>query len=294
MKQMKYTISDFRADFPDEEACLVWLKEYLYPDGIYCKIDKKITPHHRMKTRKSWSCEMCGHHVHPTAGTIFHKSTTPLTSWFYAVYLMASTRAGISAKQLERELGVTYKTAWRMFHQIRKMMADDDDTNLTGDVEIDEAYIGPNPKWRRASSKVPNWKHQGEAIIGVVQRDGKAKVKHIGKSTNRAMLPFIEASVSMKDATVYTDQYSVYKNLYWQGYTHKTINHSQGDYVRGTTHTQNVENLWSNMKRGIKGVYRHVDPKYLQAYADEYAFRYSHRNDFQPMFWSILGNVAKP
>jgi transposase len=98
---------------------------------------QKITPHHQMKTRKSFSCETCGHHVHPTADTIFHKSSTPLTLWFYAVYLMASTRTGISAKQLECELGVTYKTVWRMFHQIRAMMGDAENDNLTGEVEVD-------------------------------------------------------------------------------------------------------------------------------------------------------------
>lgn len=124
---MRYTIKDFQADFPNEQACLTWLKDYLYPDGIYCKICKKVTPHHAMRTRKSYSCETCGHHVHPTAGTIFDHSSTPLTLWFYAIYLMSATRAGISAKQLERELGVTYKTAWRMFHQIRSMMSDDED-----------------------------------------------------------------------------------------------------------------------------------------------------------------------
>src|SRR5688572_19754874 len=127
MKTMRYTIKDLQNDFPDDASCLKWLVDWLYPDGIYCKIDKRITPHHQMKTRRSFSCEVCGHHVHPTAGTIFEKSSTPLTLWFYAIYLMAATRAGISAKQLERELGVTYKTAWRMFHQIRKMMDADDD-----------------------------------------------------------------------------------------------------------------------------------------------------------------------
>lgn len=127
IKSMRYTIKDFQADFPNEQACLTWLKDYLYPDGIYCKICKKVTPHHAMRTRKSYSCETCGHHVHPTAGTIFDHSSTPLTLWFYAIYLMSATRAGISAKQLERELGVTYKTAWRMFHQIRSMMSDDED-----------------------------------------------------------------------------------------------------------------------------------------------------------------------
>lgn len=118
----------------------------MYPDGIYCPVDKKITPHHKMRTRKSYSCELCGHHVHPTAGTIFHKSSTPLTLWFEAIFLMTATRAGISAKQLERTLGVTYKTAWRMFHQIRKMMGDDPDKNLFGEVEVDETYFHADPQ----------------------------------------------------------------------------------------------------------------------------------------------------
>lgn len=140
MKSMRYTIKDLQNDFPDDAACLEWLVNYLYPGGINCKLCKKITPHHAMKTRKSYSCEICGHHVHPKSGTIFEASSTPLTLWFYVIYLMTATRAGISAKQLERELGVTYKTAWRMFHQIRKMMGDDGKP-LSGEIEVDEAYM---------------------------------------------------------------------------------------------------------------------------------------------------------
>src|SRR6266436_4048494 len=121
MFMIKYTIQNLQRDFPDDSSCLEWLMQYIYPDGIFCKNCKKTTKHYRVKSRPSYSCDMCGNHVHPTADTIFHKSSTPLTLWFYAIYLMASTRAGISAKQLERELGVTYKCAWRMFHQIRKM-----------------------------------------------------------------------------------------------------------------------------------------------------------------------------
>src|SRR5574337_1034275 len=123
-KMKRYTISDFRQQFPDDAACLDWLRGYLYPDGITCPKCQRVTKHHRVASRRSYSCQECGHHVHPTAGTIYHKSPTPLTSWFYAIYLMASTRCGISAKQLERQLGVTYKTAWRMFKQIRSMMTD--------------------------------------------------------------------------------------------------------------------------------------------------------------------------
>jgi transposase len=238
-----------------------------------------------MKTRRSFSCETCGHHVHPTAGTIFEKSTTPLTLWFYAVYLMAQTRAGISAKQLERELGVTYKTAWRMFHQIRKMMADDG--GETGnDTEIDEVYMHPNPQ-RRSTAQA----HSSQVIVGIVERKGRAKVRHIKSSGYRSVFPEVFQHV-VPGSTVYTDEHQVYMFLDKLGYKHHTIKHSDLEFVKGHIHIQNVENLFSTMKRGIKGVYRHVDAKYLQAYADEYAFRYSHRNS-PSMFWAILNQVER-
>src|SRR5574341_1902714 len=144
----RYTIKDFQREFPDDAACLEWLKNYRWPDGIFCKLCGKVTAHHLMTTRKSYSCQECGHHVHPTAGTIFHKSSTPLTLWFYAIYLMAQTRTGISAKQLERELGVTYKTAWRMFTLIRAQLDNSGDA-FSGDVEVDETYIGGIRKGKR-------------------------------------------------------------------------------------------------------------------------------------------------
>jgi transposase len=143
----KYTIDDFNRDYPNDDACLEWLKNYLHPNGIHCKVCGKTTKHHRVSSRKSYSCDVCGHHVHPTADTIYHKSSTPLKKWFYATYLMASTRCGISAKQLERELGVTYKTAWRMFKQIRTLLSDDEPLN--GEVEVDETYIGGKRKGTR-------------------------------------------------------------------------------------------------------------------------------------------------
>lgn len=283
---MRYTIKDLQRDFPDDDACLEWLKEYLYPDGVYCEVDKKITPHHRMKKRKSYSCELCGHHVHPTADTIFHKSSTPLTLWFYAIYLMSATRAGISAKQLERELGVTYKTAWRMFRQIRKMMADDEDDTLSGDAGVDEVYFHAD------TTKRPSVKpYNNQIVFGMVERGGKAKVRHVRTSGTRVVLPEIIANVD-KDASIFSDEYYSYKLLPKNGFQHYTIKHNSGVYVQGWVHTQNVENLWSNMKRGIKGVYRHVDAKYLQAYANEYAFRYSHRKGVS-MFWAIMDRVEK-
>jgi transposase-like protein len=120
----KYTKKDFDRQFPDDTTCLEWLKSYLYPNGIFCKKCNRVTKHHRTPSRPSYCCDYCGHHVHPTAGTIFHRSSTHRTTWFYAVYRTASTRCGISAKQIERETGVTYKTAWRMVTRIRSMLAE--------------------------------------------------------------------------------------------------------------------------------------------------------------------------
>jgi len=140
----KYTFKDFERNFPTDEACLDWLREYLYPEGIYCKVCAAVTKHHRVKSRPSYSCDRCGHHEHPMAGTIFQDSRTSLRTWFHAVFIMAATRCGVSAKQLERETGVTYKTAWRMFKQIRSLLEEDE--TVTGPVEADETYYGGRRK----------------------------------------------------------------------------------------------------------------------------------------------------
>ena len=199
---------------------------------------------------------------------------------------MAQTRAGISAKQLERELGVTYKTAWRIFSQIRKLMATDGNI-LTGDVEIDEAYFHPNPQKRTTAKS-----HSSQVVFGMVEREGRAVVRHVKSSGVRILSQEINKAIN-PSATIYSDTHRSYKHLAKAGYIHLTINHGLEEYVIGDRHTQNVENLWSNIKRGITGVYRHVDPKYLQNYVDEYAFRYSHRQTPKYMFDLILANIAK-
>src|SRR5438045_2079549 len=139
----RFTFKDFDRMFPTDDACLDWLRDHLYPNGIYCKVCKTTRLHHRVAARRSYSCDYCGHHVHPTAGTIFHKSSTSLKTWFHAIYLMASTRCGVSAKQIERHTGVTYKTAWRMFKQVRTLLQED--FTLAGAVAADEtSFAGPH------------------------------------------------------------------------------------------------------------------------------------------------------
>lgn len=118
----RYTIFSFARDFPNDSACLEYLVPKLYPDGIYCPKCERITKHHRERNRPSYACQFCGHHEHPVKGTIFENSATPLKVWFYAIYLIASTDCAISIKQLERELFVSHKTAWRMYHRIRPLL----------------------------------------------------------------------------------------------------------------------------------------------------------------------------
>jgi transposase-like protein len=285
-KMRRYTIRDFDRDFPDDATCLEWLRDYLYPTGIICKTCGKITKHHRVLSRPSYSCDVCGHHVHPTAGTIFHKSSTPLRLWFYAIYLMASTRCGISAKQIERETGVTYKTAWRMFRQIRRLL-EEDHGPLSGHVEVDETYVGGRRKGvggRGAAGKT--------VVVGLAQRQGKVVAVTAKNVKMHTLLPIVQKHV-LPSTNVYTDELSSYNHLQVHGYAHRRIHHSSGIYVSGDVHTNTIEGFWSLLKRGISGVYHAVSAKFLQSYLNEYSFRYNHRNDEQPMFTSFLQRVAQ-
>lgn len=287
VKMQKYTLQDFEKQFPNDDVCLEWLKNYLYPDGIFCETCQKITNHYRVASRKSYSCQFCGNHVHPTADTIYHKSTTPLRLWFYAVYLMASTRCGISAKQLERELGVTYKTAWRMFKQIRSMLAEDS-TQLSGKVEIDETYVGGRMKGGKRGRGSEN----KTIVAGAVERQGKVVARVVPNVQAKTLVPFIHEKV-LPSTLVFTDELPSYNSLKYQGYEHKRVHHAEKIYVIGDAHTNSIEGFWSLVKNGIKGVYHSVSSKYLQDYFNEYAFRYNRRFDTTPMFLSFLSQVRK-
>lgn len=281
----RYTVTQFNNDFPNDDTCLEWLKNHLYPNGIYCPICKKVTKHHKIKSRPSYSCDYCGHHAHPTVGTIFEKSTTPLKLWFHAIYLMSSTRCGISAKQIERETGVTYKTAWRMFHQIRTLLCEGT-KSLTGEVEVDETYIGGKRSGKRGRGA------EGKtAVVGAVQRKGKVVAKTVPHVRRSVLVPFMNEKVS-REATLYTDEFPAYDHMTRIGYKHLRIEHSAKVYARGNVHTNSIEGFWSLVKRGISGVYHAVSPKYLQSYLDEYSFRYNHRKDEKAMFKTVLNQIT--
>jgi transposase len=283
-----YTIKDFDKQFPNNDTCLEFLFNARYPDGAFCPKCQKVTPHYRIADRKVFSCQFCGSHISPTANTIFHKSDTPLLSWFHAMFLMSSTKTGISAKQLQRELGVTYKTAWRMFKEIRKLMTDNVNP-LSGQVEVDETYVGGKShgtRGRGASGKT--------IIMGMVERQGNAITKVIPNVQARTLLPMIERNVEKSNKTVvYTDELPSYNHVERLGYSHEIVQHSAKQYVNGIVHVNTMESLWGTIKRGIDGVNHSVSPLYLQSYLDSYIYRYNHRKDEQPMFISLLSQVSK-
>jgi transposase len=292
MKEKRYTIKDFVKQFPDDDTCLEYLKNTRWPDGIYCEKCQRVTKHHRITKRKVYSCDFCGTHVSPTAGTIFHKSSTSLHLWFYAMYLMTSTRCGISAKQLERELGVTYKAAWRIAKEIRQVLMVQTEGQLgkAEGVEVDETYIGGKGenmhKAKRArlggrgtAGKIPVW--------GAVERNGKVIAVTVPNVDGVTLLPYVRRHV-IPASTVYTDEMGAYKYLGENGYNHKKIRHMEKVYVSGDIHTNTIEGFWSLVKRGIGGVYHAVSAKHLQGYLNEYAWRYNHRNGGEVMFETLL------
>jgi transposase len=298
------TVFDFERRYPDDAACLEELVVLLYPEGIFCPKCQKVTKHHRLTKRPAFECQFCGHHEYPMKGTIFEGSSTSLKLWFYGMYLMASTRCGISAKQLERELGVSYPTAHRMFKQIRSLL-DQGDVLLEGTVEMDEAYFGGDSKWKHASKRAPK-RHANDfgprgggkqPVFGMVQRGasgapGKVSAFVVDDASKASLLPHVVTKV-LPASTVYTDEWNAYSKLGHMGYDHSRINHSEKVYVSGDVHTNTIEGFWATVKGGLRGVYHSVSTEHLQAYLDEFVFRYNNRDNPAGMFNAFLGRIRK-
>src|SRR5829696_786478 len=293
----QYSLMEFMREFPDADACLEWLWRNRFSprgDSAYCPKCETQRIHRRYGTkqqRQSWTCIHCGHHLHPTAGTIFHKSSTSLHLWFYAMYLMTSTRCGISAKQLERELGVTYKTAWRMAKLIRQELMVQDDAPLDGEVEVDETYIGGRRRGGKRGR--PSEDSHKTPVLGMVQRGETGSVSAIAVRNAKAktLMPHVRKRV-LPSSVVYTDELRSYDSLKRSGYQHRRIHHAEQVYVSGTVHTNTIEGFWSLTKRGINGVYHAVSAKHLQGYLNEYAYRYNNRGKNGDQFKKLLLRAA--
>lgn len=295
-----YSVTEFLSDFPDDAACLDYLWRTRHAaDGEHaycprCDCERVFRRYATKQQRQSWTCTVCGHHVHPTAGTIFHRSSTSLRLWFHAMYLMTSTRCGISAKQLERELGVHYKTAWRMFNKIRtELMNDEDEPQLRGTVEIDETSWGGRPR-RPIKDKAERarWRENRTTVLGMIERGGRVRLRVIesrrGEPLSRAVRTHVNPAAFML-----TDDWPAYKPLRRE-YAWATINHSAGIYAEGEIHTNSIEGFFGNLKTGMRGAYKHVSDKYLQSYLDEFAWRHNNRfAGHKSMFHRLVDEAAQ-
>jgi transposase-like protein len=289
-KELRYTVEQFHREFPDDDACLERVKEMRFPGGFaHCAKCQTARKHYRVSGRTAYACDHCGNHIYPLAGTIFEKSSTSLRLWFYAMYLMGSTRCGISAKQIQRETGVTYKTAWRIFRQVRTLMSED--IRLEGStVEVDEMYVGGRSKRLRAIPKPKT------TVVGVVQRKSGRVIARVAPDATKPTLHGFIKEFVLPGSVVFTDDHPSYDGIEGPKYRHYRIRHTERVYVtgsRGQIHTQTIEGFWSLVKRGLGGVYHSVSKKYLQSYLNEYSFRYNRRMTGNLIFFAILARVAE-
>lgn len=309
--ESRVSFMEFMREFPDDTACLDYLWRTRYAEdgeNAECPKCEKVRPFKRYETkqrRQSWTCTACGHHIHPTAGTIFHKSSTSLHLWFYAIYLVSSSRCGIAAKQLERELGVNYKTALRMLHLIRQDLMEQDYTGpLSGEVEADSAYIGGKlHAGEQARLRAEGRSNQGTAtkkrdiIFAALERNGRLRAAVVGHSRAEAEATHaIRAKLHefvLPGELVFTDDWGGYKRLEDAGiYKFRRIRHSQRIYVEGDLHTNTVEGFFGHFKTDLRGTHHSVSTRWLPGYLNEWAWKWNHRNDDEAMFRSLLRNAA--
>lgn len=277
MRNKAPTLRQFQDRFPTEDACLEHLKMVRFGDRHDCEKCGKEARFYRVKARRSYACEWCGHQIYPTANTPFERTRTPLRDWFFVMFQFCSSRNGVAAKEVERQLGVTYKTAWRMCHEIREYMGQLDGNDPIGGagevVEIDEAMIGGKAK---SGKQGPNRANK-TTVLGMLDRDGDVVTVVVPDNKRATLIPHITANVQ-PGSEIHTDYLHSYKVLGQMGYTHKRVNHSKGEYVGpGGVTTNTLEGFWGNLQRAIYGTHIHVSAKHLPKYLGEFEYRYNMR-----------------
>lgn len=261
--------------YGSEDKCHQYLQELRWPDGVICPRCEGTTIS-RIQARRQFDCDGCRYQFSVRVGTVLQDSKLPLWKWFLAVYLMVVSKKGISANQLKGMVGVSYKTAWYLCHRIRSAM-EVERPKLSGTVEVDETWIGGEQK-----GKGRGYTGNKALLLGAVERNGDVRIK-IGQSRDGKELgDFIRENVTDDTPNVYTDELSAYKtipDLKEEDTKHQTVNHSKNEWVRGDVHTNSVESAWSLLKRSVIGSYHQLSKKHLDAYVDEFEFRFNNRKN---------------
>ncbi len=292
----RFTVKSFFKLYPTDEACLEAIRaKRMGGDRMVCAKCGKEARFYRVgkrgtEKRRAYACQFCGDHFYPCVGTPFEDSRTSLQSWFYAMYLFTTTRHGVPAKELERQLGVTYKTAWRMARKLRELMAAQGGSDdLGGIVEIDEAYFGGDKR----DGKVGRAATGKTILVGMKERGGRVRAVKSPNVRTVSIRPIIEDNVD-RDALIVTDELRSYVLLGREGWDHQSVNHARREYSRGIIHTNSIENFWGRLKASISGTHVHVSGKYLETYAGEFAFRASQSHDPVGMFSRLISAACRP
>jgi hypothetical protein len=305
------SVIDITSAFATVEACLTYLEAARWPNGVRClkclgeRVNKYVLKGRAKRVkgeltgergpdRHVYQClnKECLHQFTATDGTIFNDTHLPLNKWFLAVALMVNAKKGISAKQMERDLGVSYKTAWYLCHRIRKAM--DDGTGLfTGTVEIDETYIGG--KYDRRGGRA---KYDKQPVFGALERGGEGQVSQVRAfpipvSSTTVITGAVRGTVSVKADLLISDEARSHKRLS-EDYRHEQINHINLEYVRKDNpaiHTNSIEGFWSLFKRGLIGSFHKVSVKHLHRYLNEFQFRFNNRRE-EDIFAAVIINMV--
>ena len=269
---MEVNLMNLIERYRNEDKCRQYLEALKWHDGIKCPRCKseKVS---RIAKRNQFDCDECRYQFSVTAGSIFHDSHLPLWKWFLAVYLITESKKGISANRLKRSLSISYKTAWYLCHRIRKAMEQAKDRpKLEGIVEVDETFLGGHYDSRR---KRRPWEKQ--AVVGLLERKGVFEARVIPTVSKKIFVGVIKDRVE-KDATFMTDELRAYKSLD-RDFKHESVNHGAEEWVRGNIHTNGIENAWSLFKRSIVGSYHQISAKHVNAYLDEFEWRFNGREN---------------
>ncbi len=291
------TEAQFEARFPvgDEDACRAYLMARRWPEGVRCPRCGNSAVYNLPSRKWHWQCTKCapggntGYRFSVIAGTIFENTNKPLRDWFKVTHLMLTSKKGISALQIQRQMGFgSYKTAHGMCHKIRAALIEPE-VKLGGIVEVDETYVGGKDKnrhWNKRHHGMTGPQATGKTpIIGAVQRKGNVVARVLESVNAKNATAFVREVVSNKVSLLATDDYQIYDGL--KEYPRQTVEHHRKQYVVGAVHTNTIEGFWSIFKRGVVGTFHKMSVKYMPLYVAEFQFRYNHR--FNPdMFGTAI------
>ena len=284
------SVYEFFELFPDEQAAIDFLEAERWPDGVVCpRCDSNRT--RRIAKSNYHNCKDCRKQFTVRAGSIFERSRIPLHKWLFAMYLVQTSRKGISSVQLSKELGITQRSAWFMLHRLRVAMMPGDD-QLSGVVEIDETFVGGNERNKHSKKKLrENWMAGKQVVLGMRERGGSIIAWPIHSTTRDVMdveiLHYVE-----KGSVIYTDESRSYYNI-GKWYEHEKVNHKRGEYVNGEVTTNGIESVWAVLKRAHKGVYHQWSRKHGHRYVNEIAFRLVEGSVKNPIMVRIKHLVQK-